>query len=165
MVKKDPAKSTQAQQSIASERKWNDETLFVQFKLNDHIYAVEGRIVRKILPDREKAFIPGCPPYIVGVIHEQGRIESVVALKQLMGIPAGDDEAGMIILIETDAVSTGLLIDKVVEVSPLMTMDIKPPISTLPDAFKDIVVGVVEEDDQEIIILDAEDLAKKVAAS
>jgi len=125
------------------------------FSLHDGLYAFEGAAVKEILLPLEIFPIPGAPPAVPGVINNRGEIEAVISLHGLLGLPASERTArSRIVMAERGGLRSGIEVDAVVDVAQLSPSAIKPPLATLSDAARRLVVGGTNCLDKSVVVLD-----------
>jgi purine-binding chemotaxis protein CheW len=128
---------------------------YVIFSLHDGLYAFEGAAVTEILLPLEVFPIPGAPPAVPGVINNRGEIEAVISLHGLLGLPASQRTArSRIVMAEQDGVRSGIEVDSVVDVAQLSPGSIKPPLATLTDDARQLVIGETTSQDRSVVLLD-----------
>ena len=72
-----------------------------------------------------------------------------------MGSPNEDDQASLSILLAQGAdMQSGLLVDKVIDVLDVVKSSIQPPLTTLPENMRHVVLGLIEHQSVLIAILD-----------
>ncbi|MBI5846997.1 MAG: purine-binding chemotaxis protein CheW [Nitrospirae bacterium] len=137
----------------------------VIFTLRDGLYAFPGADVKEILPFMEIFPVPGAPDFIPGVINNRGDIESVINLNRFLGLPDSDRTAASRIAMASSkaGVRSGILVDAVLDVVDLPLNAIKPPLSTLDYAIKDLVTGELIYHDRTVVMLDVGRLFNKLA--
>jgi len=127
------------------------------FALNGEWYALYGGNVREVLPPSAVFFIPGCPPSLEGVINLRGDIESVLRIKQLLGLPDGEAGRHSSILIgRGGGMTSGIRVDEVVDVVDLPESAIQASSSPLPEPLNRYVVGALRYHDRPVTLLDLE---------
>lgn len=125
----------------------------VIFAYASDLYALPGRQVREILTVGEIWPVPGAPEFLPGLINIRGDIESVIDLRQLLGLAATAGRSSLVIVADTGAIRSGLLIDAMVDVVDVPVSAIEPPPSTLDDLRREFVVGVVSHEGRTIPLL------------
>lgn len=127
----------------------------VLFKLAEQKFALYGSQIKEILADRPVSWVPGCPPSLVGVINHRGRVESVISLNRLIGITSAEAASKRTILIgRGDAMQSGILIDKLIDVQDVAESQIQPAAENLSPMMQRIVVGIVTVEQEYYALLD-----------
>lgn len=138
-----------------------DEPLqkLVIFQLCGRHFAFHGERIREILADAEVFFVPGCPGSLDGVINVRGDIESVIRLDRLLNLGEMAMQPSTILLgRSTNGVSSGIRVERVVEVADLPQSLIQPPPSALPEALRPFVTGALEFAGLAVTVLDLDAL-------
>jgi len=125
-------------------------------------YAFYGEEIREILPACEISWVPGLPDYLPGLIVVRGDIESVVDIRQFLGAGQETGRTGLIALAVRGDFRTGIIIDSIEDVMDLPLSAIKPPLSTLNGAARELLNGEIDWDGAVIPLLDIEKLAAKI---
>jgi len=142
-----------------------DESKFelVVFSLESTLYAIESRYVTAIKAHIKSTFVPGCPSFVLGVINLNGRIESVLDLKQLLTLkPSALTQQQKILLIRTGDLQTGFLIDTIEDIITIDCEEVKPPLSSLPETVKEFVNGSYVQDKRHILFLNMKKLYQHI---
>ena len=106
----------------------NAMPLYLLFSLNGARYGVEALSVLEIawLPELSPA--EEAPPYIAGVINLRGRIAPVMDLGLRLGHPTQRFQLGdSVVLLQTDDVTMGVIVNEVSDVITIPAAAIEPP--------------------------------------
>ncbi len=127
----------------------------VVFELAGQRFAFPGDRVREILSDAEVFFVPGSPPSLEGVINVRGDIESVILLEGLLQLPerSGVRESS-ILLGRGSTMTSGIRVDRVVDVTDVSQGAFQPPPDTLPEPMRSLVRSVLQLQDRPVAVLD-----------
>jgi purine-binding chemotaxis protein CheW len=125
-------------------------------------YAFYGEDIREILPACEISWVPGLPDYLPGLIVVRGDIESVVDIRHFLGAGRAAGETGLIALAVRGDFRSGIIIDSVEDVVDVPHSAIKPPLSTLNGAARDLLTGEIDRDGTVIPLLDIGKMAARV---
>ena len=108
---------------------------FVTFRLGPEWYAVPIAQVREVVRCGQISYLPSAPPHVAGVINLRGNIITVTDPKRLFGqsSPALTGQH-RVVVIETAAAETGLLVDEVGEVAAVALSQLEPPLVTIEPA-------------------------------
>lgn len=124
----------------------------VSFCLADERYALASRHVGEAFPLRGLTPLPCTPPFVAGVVNLRGQILSLVDLKVFFDLPPRKDDGDlMVILIRSETMEMGLLVDPPLEVRRLPLAAIHPPLATLTGVRSAYLHGLAERD---LIVLD-----------
>jgi purine-binding chemotaxis protein CheW len=125
-------------------------------------YAFYGRDIKEILPPCPISWVPGLPDYLPGLINVRGDIESVVDIRPFLGEEKSGTDDCLIALTGREDFRSGILIDTVEDVVDIPISTIKPPLSTLGGAARDLAIGEVEHAGTAATLLDIGKLAAKI---
>jgi purine-binding chemotaxis protein CheW len=135
----------------------------VIFTLREGLYAFPGADVKEILPFMDIFPVPGAPDFIPGVINNRGDIESVINLNKFLGLPDSDrTAASRIAMVSKAGLRSGILVDAVLDVVDVPLNLIKPPLSTLDYAIKELVTGEMIYNGRTVVMLDVGRLFEKL---
>tara|TARA_R110002020_G_scaffold183331_2_gene379594 strand:- start:556 stop:1116 length:561 start_codon:yes stop_codon:yes gene_type:complete len=133
----------------------------VLFRLNGQQFALPGSAVSEILPsDQPVYYVPGLPASTEGVLHLRGKIESVISLHQLLGLPAPEGTSkGMILLVRAAGITSGVRIEQLDDVCEVAQSMLQTPPETLPGTLHPYVSALWQIDErQALALLDPETL-------
>lgn len=134
----------------------------VIFTCGGNRYAFYGGEVREFLPNCEISWVPGLPDYLPGLINVRGDIESVLDLKPFLG-EQNRGFTGLVAMVVRGDFRSGVIIDRIEDVVDVPASSVKPPLSTLNGAARDLVLGEVEHEGGLIPLIDVGKLAAKIA--
>ncbi|HPB76233.1 MAG TPA: chemotaxis protein CheW [Chromatiaceae bacterium] len=129
----------------------------VIFVIGDQQFALPGAQVAEILPLAPIFPVPGCPPAVEGVMDVRGNIRSVLRLGDLLGAahhPLARHAA--ILLGRVGDQESGLRVDRVVDVTPVILESLIPPPDQLPPPLAGLVTGVFQRPEGPVLVLDME---------
>lgn len=126
----------------------------VVFALGERRFAFPGERIREILAAAAVFFVPGCPASLDGVINVRGDIESVVRLHDLLRIEGAAAPTSSILLGRSSAMSSGIRVDRVIDVVDVPQSAIQAPPSSLPEHMRDFVSGVLRLHEHPVAVLD-----------
>ena len=128
---------------------------FVIVTLADELYGFFGHSITSIAMVRDITPIPGTPDYVLGVMYHQGRVESIIDLKKILGLAdTAVTRKSRVALAVTDEAQTGILVDAVEDVVDLPARGIFAPLHTMEAARKEYVAGETEYRGRNVVILD-----------
>ena len=139
---------------------------FVIVSLADELYGFFGHSITSIAMVRDITPIPGTPDYILGVMYHQGRVESIIDIKQILGLPPTEaTRKSRVALAVTDEAQTGILVDTVEDVVDLPARGIYAPLHTMEAARREYVAGETEYRGRNVVILDLASLFGRMLGS
>lgn len=134
---------------------------YLTFKLGDEIFAANVSKVLNILELTKITKVPMAPPYMKGVINLRGDVLPVVDVRLKFGMEETQFTPStcilvLIIQIEDQTIHLGALVDSVQEVLEIEDKEILPPPSIGSSYHSEFITGVVEFQENFIMILDVE---------
>lgn len=130
-------------------------TKLVIFEVAGEVFAFLATGIREILSGATVFFVPGCPPSLEGVINVRGDIESVIGLASLLGRTAGrGGDASMILLGRDGAMSSGIRVERVIDVADVARSAIQSPPAALSDVTRRLTLGVFSHHGRPVTLLD-----------
>jgi len=94
------------------------ENRFMEFAVGDQALALPLTCVREVIPKPDVTALPGMPQYFEGMINLRGKVIGVISLKKKLSIkserPA--EALSVVIVVEHDGMSVGMIVDEVVRV-------------------------------------------------
>lgn len=137
------------------------KTKLVIFVLFNNYYAIKAEYVKEILTIPNIAYVPTCPDFIRGVISVRGDIESVIDLHLLMEMPEiVIERESRLIIVQTKDMSSGILLDRLIDVLDVSNSKILPPLSTSQQSY--FVEGGINFEDKYVILLDIGKIFQKI---
>ncbi len=142
---------------------------YLTFTLGHSAFAIETDMVREVLEYPQITKVPRLPQHLTGVINLRGGIVSVIDLHLMLAADViAQTEDTCIIIVEvttgTDSLKIGLIADSVREVIYYQPNQIEPPPALGTKINPALMQGIVNRDDQYIIILDIEKVLAVVEA-
>jgi len=140
-----------------------EQTLIVVFCLHrqpptdgsEGFYGLPAAAVESIVHPEQITFVPGTPPWILGVINVRGEIESVLDLKAVLGLGRSEITPETRLLIAQDGdLRSGLLVDQVVDIAPFAPDAIGPAPTPLEGGRGVYIAGETTYADETLLILD-----------
>lgn len=99
----------------------------VMFSLAGDRYGIETVHAREVLRLRGMMPLPCVPAFVVGVIHQRGRLLPVLDLRRVIGLPGGElGGEGLAIVVEARGMSFALLAESVEGAVRLALEEIAP---------------------------------------
>lgn len=95
----------------------NKHEEFVAFKIGNQEFCVQITSTREIRGWTQSTSLPHSPDYLMGVINLRGTILPIVDLAKRLGLPSnGPTERHVIIVVQVNSKSFGLLVDSVSDI-------------------------------------------------
>ncbi|GAW67778.1 chemotaxis protein CheW [Geoanaerobacter pelophilus] len=125
-------------------------------------YAFYGEDVREFIPNCEISWVPGLPDYLPGLINVRGDIESVIDITPFLGEGKKEAFRGLVAMAVREDFRSGVMIDSIEDVVDVPAGSIKPPLSTLSGAARELVAGELEYEGALVPLLDLGKLGAKI---
>ena len=140
-----------------------EQTLLVVFSLHppagspqtdSDLFSLPASAVESIVPVEQITYLPGTPPWILGVVNVRGEIESVLDLKVVLGLGEAEITTNSRLLIcQDEDLRSGILVDRVVDIIHISSSAISPPPTPIEGGKGVYVEGETDYDDQPLVIL------------
>jgi len=120
---------------------------YLTFRLDKEEYALQILKVQEIIQMQQVTVVPKTPPWIRGVLNLRGKVIPVVDLRTKFGLASSEDtEKTCIVVVQIesdgDAVTMGVIIDEVREVTDINESQIERPPSFGNDNETDFIMGI-----------------------
>ena len=134
---------------------------YLTFKLGDELFASNVGKVLNILELTRITKVPKAPAYMKGVINLRGDVLPVIDTRLKFGMEETQFTTSTCILVliiefEGETIHLGALVDSVQEVLEIEDHEILKPPSIGSSYRSDFILGVVQHDDNFIMLLDVE---------
>ncbi len=134
----------------------DEETMpWVVFNIQNNFFAIEGILVKEILPFTQPTVIPGLPEYFLGIIHSRGQLEAVADTAKVLGLGEIERQPlNRILMIRIQAMVCGLFVQYVHDIIDLKSGQLKSDIR--PAKHPEFYSGETEWDGKIISLLNGE---------
>ncbi len=128
---------------------------FLVFSLCGQEYAAEISIVREIRGLDSVATLPDSPDFVRGVMDLRGKVIPLLDLRRRFRMPMGQIKGeGIVIVVDLDGLTAGLVVDRVVEVFSLPPSAWEEPSPLVSGPVRNVVQGMADLSGRIIILLD-----------
>ncbi len=136
----------------------------VALHLGNEVYGIDIAIIHTVITPQAITSVPKTPKFVKGVMNLRGRILPVIDLRTRfeMGELAEDKKAGVrIVIVDTEGLTAGLIVDGVSEVLRLPVNQIEPPSGLISCKGGEFLTGIGRmtakpgEKEQLILLMDA----------
>lgn len=132
------------------------------FLIDGEHYGLDLKKIREILEIKKITKVPGTAEYVLGVINLRGIILAIIDLERYFGLgKTSITDASRIIVVESNKVEAGLLVDSVGDIIQVETEKIQPPLITINRIKSEYIYGEVSLKDKLIAILNLENILKE----
>lgn len=116
----------------------------LEFLLSGEHYAIGMEHIREVALLKEITYLPGTPPFILGIISLHGSILSIVDLRTVLGMPPkGLTDFNRIIVLSGDKMTFGVLADAIVRTRMIRTDQVSRPPPTISGPGAAYLTGVL----------------------
>ena len=131
----------------------------VTFQLGAELYGVNIMDVKEIVKIQSVRPIPHAPHYVEGIFNLRGEIIPVMNLHKRFRLEkkSGDEfdgEMSGLIILNLDGIKISIIIDKISRVVMINSSDVKPPPQMLTGIGSEYILGVVQQGNSYLIVLD-----------
>ncbi len=120
----------------------------------DQQFGISILQIQDVLRPQSVSPIPLSPKEIEGSLNLRGRIVTAIDVRKRLGLPPGDGDNKMSIVVEHNNEFFSLLIDKVGDVLNLNKNDFDSVPTTLDTVWKDVATGIYRLENNLLIVLD-----------
>ena len=129
------------------------------FQLGAELYGVNIMDVKEIVKTQSVRPIPHAPHYVEGIFNLRGEIIPVMNLHKRFRLEkkSGDEfdgEMSGLIILNLDGIKISIIIDKISRVVMINSSDVKPPPQMLTGIGSEYILGVVQQGNSYLIVLD-----------
>jgi purine-binding chemotaxis protein CheW len=133
----------------------NIDEMFLTFGIQDEEYAVNITHVTEIVGIQKISEVPDVPAFIKGVINLRGKVIPVMDVRLRFGLPWREyDDRTTIIVLELNGAPTGLMVDRVNDVTAIPEGQIDPPPRWRNNGTQGVIKGLGKQDNRVSVILD-----------
>jgi purine-binding chemotaxis protein CheW len=136
---------------------------YLSFRIGKELFAAHVSKVINILEMTKITTVPRAPEYMLGVINLRGAVLPVIDARTKFGMPKDDNETNHSILVteinvEGEPVKVGAVVDNAEEVLEVEADEIMPPPSIGSQYKTEFIKGVIQRNDEFIMILDMDNI-------
>ena len=147
-----------AEQELLEQEEDTQKGKFLTFSMGNEMYGIEIRYVTEIIGIQPITEVPELPEYVKGIVNLRGKIIPVMDVRLRFKKPFREyNDRTCIVVIDTNDVSIGLIVDSVSEVLAIKDEEIVPP----PDINKErhkYIKGIGKVGSEVKLLLDCEKL-------
>ena len=132
---------------------------FCTFRLDGSLYGIDVQDVREVFRDQEATRVPLAPAVVRGLINLRGQIVTTIDLRRRLGLPTGDIEEPIHVLVRTEHELVSLLVDEIGEVIETRESDFETPPETMDRRARELIRGAYKLEGELLLVLDTESMA------
>lgn len=130
------------------------------------LFGIEILKSKEVFPLPDITPVPNTKEFVIGVFNLRGDIYPLIDISLLLGLtPEPLQKKNMIILLDSNEKTVGVLSDRVHGVRPLKTSAVKPVHGVVSKVMEEYVSGVVSEKGSEIHLLNVDRLLSSPSIS
>ena len=123
------------------------------------LFGIEIVRSKEVFPLTEVTPIPNTKDFVRGVFNLRGDIYPLLDISTILGLkPVKVDKDNMIILLEGNGMTMGILTSRVHDVRPFKSSSVKPSKGVAAKELEEFVSGMISEKGSEIFLLDIDRL-------
>ena len=131
----------------------------IDFFLAGEWYGLDLKWVQEIVSSSELIRIPQTPNFVAGVMNLRGDIVWIIDIKRLLGLSSGSsEEEGQVIMVKSEGILAGLLVDRVEEIIALPLKAIEPPLTITEKKKAEYIEGEVQLNDKLLVMLNLKNI-------
>ena len=135
----------------------NSDLELLAFRIADQEYSVDIMKVREIRGWSPATSLPHAPEYVRGVINLRGAVLPIVDLSARLGMdPIEATSRNVIIVMQLETQTLGVLVDAVSDILTLQKSDIQPPPELANGKASSFISGLTIVEDRMIRVIDLE---------
>jgi purine-binding chemotaxis protein CheW len=126
----------------------------MEFRLGDQLFALPLLIVKEVIQRPEVTAVPNMPTHFEGMMNLRGQILGVFNVRKKLAAKAKDpgvSTADVVVVIEQDGVSVGMIVDEVTRVLHPGIDSVRPAPLREDDPTGEYIGSVIQSD--ELLIL------------
>jgi len=129
----------------------------VIFKVDEEMFGINIEQVKEIITPMETFKIPNSPSFVQGLINLRGKIYTILNLRKKFNLAAKEsDEHTKIVILNSDSLAVGFIIDVVNEIIRIDDKDIENPPESIKALNKKYITGVAKIGEKAVLLLDLE---------
>jgi purine-binding chemotaxis protein CheW len=127
----------------------------VIFKVDEEMFGINIDQVKEIIAPLEIFKIPNAPSFVQGLINLRGKIYTILNLRKKFNLAAKEsDEHTKIVILNSDSLAVGFIIDVVNEIIWIDDKNIETAPETIKAMNKKYITGVAKIDQKAVLLLD-----------
>jgi purine-binding chemotaxis protein CheW len=127
----------------------------IRFSLGGESYAFETCFASEVIRIPKLVKLPRVQDFIVGVFNLRGEITAAMDIRPLLGLSQPPlTSAARIVVVKSDKLSTGLIVEGVQGVAPLPFSTFEPAVKSLEGGRREYIRGQLTVEGSLVILLD-----------
>lgn len=130
----------------------------VSFEVGPALLALDISSIQEINRNLQLTAVPQSPDIVRGVTNLRGEVVTILDLRVVMGMPAGEiSTTGRNLIIKRDGELIGLLVDRVADIMTIGASETSPPPSNLQGVPRKLIHSVYQAPARLVMLLDLDE--------
>lgn len=141
----------------------NLDNRYMEFRIGEQLYALPLLSVKEVIQKPEVTSVPNVPTYFEGMINLRGQILGVVNVRKRINSKtkeSGDPKTEVVVVVEQDNVSIGMIVDEVTRVIHTTQEMIKPAPLKEDDPSRMYISFIIQSNDDLILAVNLSELVE-----
>ena len=134
---------------------------YMEFRLGEQLYAIPLLSVKEVIPKPEITMVPNMPSHFEGMINLRGQILGVFNVRKKLSAKsrdASDKTSEVVIVIEQQGVSIGMIVDEVTRVLHPTPDTIGPAPLKEDDPTRNFIASVIQTGEELVMTIQVANL-------
>ncbi|MEQ1821843.1 MAG: chemotaxis protein CheW [Fimbriimonadaceae bacterium] len=117
----------------------------VAMRVHDEVFGIQIAIINTVITPQPITPVPQTESFVKGVMNLRGKILPVLDLRERFGFssePTDCDKNSRIVIVETNGLTAGLIVDEVSEVLTISKSSVEPPSTLLRSLDEKMITGI-----------------------
>lgn len=137
---------------------------FCFFERRGRHFAVPVLAAREVVAGEAVTPVPQAPEHVLGVVNLRGNLLALINADSFLGLPVSEAPADYeALVVESEGVHLGLLVDRVGDVRPIDLLEVQPAPAMEPSST--VYRGVWPSADADVLLLDVDQLVARAVAA
>lgn len=137
---------------------------FCFFERRGRHFAVPVLAAREVVAGEAVTPVPQAPEHVLGVVNLRGNLLALINADSFLGLPVSEAPANYeALVVESEGVHLGLLVDRVGDVRPIDLLEVQPAPAMEPASA--VYRGVWPSADADVLLLDVDQLVARAVAA
>ena len=131
---------------------------YMEFRLGTQLFAIPLLTVKEVIQKPEVTQVPNMPPHFDGMMNLRGQILGVYNVRKKLNAVTrdkGETSAEVVVVIESQGVNVGMLVDEVTRVLHAQEGMILPAPLKENDPAREYIVSVIQADSDLVLTVNA----------
>lgn len=137
---------------------------FCFFERRGRHFALPVLAAREVVSGEAVTPVPQAPEHVLGVVNLRGNMLALINADSFLGLPVSEAPANYeALVVESEGVHLGLLVDRVGDVRPIDLLEVQPAPTMEPASA--VYRGVWPSADADVLLLDVDQLVARAVAA